>query len=137
MLHLFRQFTGRDDRVEPTAKEVEAWMDRHPSGLDPRIVSLRKENRDRILRRASEAGIPFFVNPYCLSLLHVRVPYYAIGADLAIRDYVLYREQLVDEFGRIVAWEKEDQVEPGKPNAAGWLLPSAHNLHRRHPRIRP
>ncbi|NIP82774.1 MAG: hypothetical protein GWM90_27565, partial [Gemmatimonadetes bacterium] len=46
-----------------------------------------------------------------------------IGADLAIRHYVVYTTQLVEEFGHIVAWEKEDLVEPGKPNAAGWLLP--------------
>jgi lysine 2,3-aminomutase len=34
-----------------------------------------------------------------------------------------------------VAWEKEDIVEPGKPNAAGWLLPSDHNIHRRYPEV--
>ena len=75
------------------------------------------------------------MNPYYLSLLHVRVPYIAIGADLAIRYYVVYSQQLVDEFGHIVAWEKEDKVEPGKPNAAGWLLPSHHNVHRRYPDV--
>jgi lysine 2,3-aminomutase len=204
MLHLFRQLTGRSVRSRPTRQEVQTWMDRHPSGLDPRIVKLREENRDRIIQvlidkidsgelkrppyefeagwsreqkveamlrwwdepkfhlkfavrtpellnellgnsldpdrmkilgQAKDAGIPFFVNPYYLSLLHVRVPYYAIGADLAIRDYVIYSQQLVDEFGHIVAWEKEDQVEPGKPNAAGWLLPTAHNIHRRYPEV--
>ena len=36
------------------------------------------------------------------------------------------------EFGHIVAWEKEDIVESGKPNAAGWLLPNAHSIHRRY-----
>jgi lysine 2,3-aminomutase len=179
-------------------------MQRHPSGLDPRIVRLREENRERILRiliqkldageirsrrytfepglsheekfgralewwnepqfhlgfavrspellneflgqsldpntmrllgEARDKGIPFFVNLYYLSLLHVRVPYFAIGADMAIRDYVLYTRQLVDAFGDIVAWEKEDKVEPGKPNAAGWLLPSAKNVHRRYPDV--
>ena len=89
----------------------------------------------KILYEAKEAGIPFFINPYYLSLLHVRVPYFAIGADLAIRDYIIYRQQLVDEFGHIVAWEKEDQVEPSKPNAAGWILPSHHNIHRRYPEV--
>jgi lysine 2,3-aminomutase len=34
-----------------------------------------------------------------------------------------------------VAWEKEDIVEPGKPNAAGWLLPEGHNIHRRYPDV--
>ncbi len=204
MLHLFRQFTGRSTHTPPTGEQVAAWMDRYPSGLDPRIVKLRQENRDRILgliidrmdrgeissrkfrfrdgmtrdeklrqalewwgdkdfhltfavrspellnemlgesldpdtmkvlHQARDAGVPFFVNPYQLSLLHVRVPYFAIGADLAIRYYVLYSTQLVEEFGHIVAWEKEDLVEPGKPNAAGWLLPRYDNVHRRYPDV--
>jgi lysine 2,3-aminomutase len=204
MLHLMRQFTGRTQRRRPTRDEVEAWMERYPSGLDPRIVALREENRDRILNliidrldrgeirsqkfkfddgmsreekleralewwgdtqfhlqfavrspellnemlgnsldpdtmqvlyEARDAGIPFFVNPYYLSLLHVRVPYFAIGADLAIRHYVVYSSQLVEEFGHIRAWEKEDEVEPGKPNAAGWLLPPYDNVHRRYPDV--
>jgi lysine 2,3-aminomutase len=204
MLHLFRQFTGRARRRRPTRDEVESWMERYPSGLDPRIVALRDENRDRILNliidrldrgeirsqkftfddgmsreekleralewwddpqfhlrfavrspellnemlgnsldpdtmqvlyQARDAGIPFFVNPYYLSLLHVRVPYFAIGADLAMRHYVVYSSQLVEEFGHIRAWEKEDEVEPGKPNAAGWLLPPYDNVHRRYPDV--
>jgi len=89
----------------------------------------------KILYDAEKVGIPFFVNPYYLSLLHVRVPYYAIGADLAIRDYIIYSRQLIQEFGHIKAWEKEDIVEPGKPNAAGWLLPSHNNIHRRYPEV--
>lgn len=89
----------------------------------------------KILKDAEAAGIPFFVNPYYLSLLHVRVPYFAVGADLAIRYYILYSSQLVEEFGKIVAWEKEDKVEPGKPNVAGWLLPEGHNIHRRYPEV--
>jgi lysine 2,3-aminomutase len=204
MLHLFRQFTGRSVRRAPTREEVESWMDRYPSGLDPRIVALREENRERILHliidrmdrgevrsqrfafeagmsrsdklaralewwsdpqfhlrfavrspellnemlgnsldpdamrvlhRARDVGIPFFVNPYYLSLLHVRVPYFAIGADLAIRHYVVYSQQLVEEFGHIRAWEKEDLVEPGRPNAAGWMLPPYDNVHRRYPDV--
>lgn len=204
MLRLFRQFTGRDRPAVPSREDVEHWMDRYPSGLDPRIVRLHEENRDRILGviidridrgeirsrrfsfpadlsseekirtalewwkdptfhltlavrspemlnemlghsldpdtmrvlyRAREAGIPFFVNPYFLSLLHVRVPYFAIGADLAIRAYVIYSKELVEEFGRIKAWEKEDLVEPGRPNAAGWLLPTRDSIHRRYPDV--
>jgi lysine 2,3-aminomutase len=88
-----------------------------------------------VLKRAKKAGIPFFVNPYYLSLLNVHAPGFAIGADLAIRQYVLYSEQLVNEFGHIVAWEKEDIVEIGKPNAAGWILPSKHSVHRRYPEV--
>ena len=204
MIHLFRQFEGVETHKLPDHLLVEKWMSRFPSGLDPRIVKLREENRDRIinliidkieageivdrkynfapdlsreqkflqalewwsdyhfhlrfavrsadllnemlgnsldpdtmklLHRAEQSGIPIFVNPYYLSLLHVRVPYFAIGADLAIRHYVLYSQQLIDEFGHIVAWEKEDQVEPGKPNAAGWLLPSEYHIHRRYPEV--
>lgn len=204
MLNLFRQFSGKSQREKPEKEKLLQWMERFPSGLDPRIVKLREENRDRIikifiekmnkgeiqdklfkfekdmsyeqkylqmlkwwedylfhlrfaikspdllnemlgnsldpdvlkiLKDAEKEGIPFFINPYYLSLLHVRVPYFAIGADLGIRDYILYREQLVNEFGYIVAWEKEDRVEPGKPNAAGWILPSHHNIHRRYPEV--
>jgi lysine 2,3-aminomutase len=204
MLRMFRQFSGRTVPQPPHREQLEAWMERYPSGLDPRIVKLRQENRDRILdliihrmdqgeissrkfrfdegmtrdeklrqalewwedkdfhltfairspdllnqmlgesldpdtmkvlHQARDAGIPFFVNPYYLSLLHVRVPYFAIGADLAIRYYVTYSTQLVEEFGHIVAWEKEDLVEPGKPNAAGWILPPYDNVHRRYPDV--
>ena len=204
MLELFRQYRGEQEQEKPSQQTVEEWMQRFLSGLDPRIVKLREENRDRIIKiiikqiennevkskhfkfkdgisqeqkhlktlewwedyrfhlkfairnpdllnkmlgnsldpdtmkilyEAKNAGIPFFVNPYYLSLLHVRVPYFAIGADLAIRDYIIYRQQLVDEFGHIVAWEKEDIIKPGEPNAAGWLLPSQHNVHRRYPEV--
>ncbi|MBN1969340.1 MAG: KamA family protein [Candidatus Delongbacteria bacterium] len=205
MIELFRQFRGKDKRVVPSFEKVKKWMDKHPSGLDERIIKLRKQNKDRIINifikkidekeiayhkrfnfddcesyeqkymaildwwetsefhlafairkpellnemldfsleketmdilfNAKKAGIPFFVNPYYLSLLHVREPYFAVGADLALRDYILYSKSLVDEFGNIVAWEKEDIVKPGEPNAAGWILPTKHNLHRRYPEV--
>lgn len=204
MLMLFRQFSGDYTRMLPSREKVLEWMDRWPTGLDPRIIKLREENRERILKTiiskidqglisdtkfffkkgmsaeqkylqalewwndrlfhlrfavrsadllnelldesldpdtmkvlydAEKMGIPFFINPYYLSLLHVRVPYFAVGADLAIRYYVIYSQQLIDEYGHIVAWEKEDEVEPGKPNAAGWILPNEHNIHRRYPEV--
>jgi lysine 2,3-aminomutase len=204
MIQLFRQLRGESKQIIPERDTVEKWMDRYSSGLDPRIVELRKENKERIINLliekidsgtikdrkyffkeglsyeekqklmqewwddykfhlhfafrspdllnemlghsldpdtmkilydAEKAGIPFFVNPYYLSLLHVRVPYFAIGADLAIRHYIVYSRQLVEEFGKIVAWEKEDEVVPGKPNAAGWILPSYNNIHRRYPEV--
>ncbi len=204
MLYLFRQFSGTYKRTLPGKEDLIEWMDRYPAGLDPRIVKLREENRDRIINilidkldqgeikseryqfakglsqeqkflqmlewwddyrfhlsfavrspqllnellgnsldpdtmkilfEAEEVGIPFFVNPYYLSLLHVRVPYFAIGADLAIRYYIIYSKKLVEEFGHIHAWEKEDIVEPGKPNVAGWILPTHHNVHRRYPEV--
>lgn len=204
MIMLFRQLRGDSKLPKFSPERVREWMERFPSGLDPRIIELREENKERIVRilmdrisngeinsrryffetgisedeklelirqwwdehqfhlhfavrspeelnemldhsldpdtmkvlkEAEQAGIPFFTNPYYLSLLHVRVPYFAVGADLAIRYYILYSRQLVEEFGRIVAWEKEDQVEEGKPNAAGWILPEGHNIHRRYPEV--
>ncbi|MCD4746166.1 MAG: hypothetical protein K8R58_07690, partial [Bacteroidales bacterium] len=204
MINLFRQFSGKSQKQIPSKEKVEQWMERYPSGLDPRIIEIRKQNRDRILKifiekidkgeitdskfnfkpnltnekkykealkwwknklfhlrfairtpellnemlgntlnketmkilyDAKEAGIPFFVNPYYLSLCNVDVPDFAKGADLAIRDYILYSRQLINEFGHIIAWEKEDLVEPGKPNAAGWILPSHYNIHRRYPEV--
>ncbi|WP_462280473.1 KamA family radical SAM protein [Salinivirga cyanobacteriivorans] len=95
--------------------------------------SLNKETLS-IMQDAKDAGIPFFVNPYYLSLISVDHTEH-VGADLPIRDYIFYSRQLVDEFGEIQAWEKEDIVEPGKPNAAGWILPSQHNVHRRYPEV--
>ena len=35
---------------------------------------------------------------------------------------LLSENPALEEFGNIVAWEKEDKVEPGKPNAAGWII---------------
>jgi lysine 2,3-aminomutase len=203
-LMLFRQINGNYTRKLPGKNQLEEWMARHPSGLDPEFVNIRTLNRDRILKviinkldtgeissnryyfepglsdeqkylkaldwwtdknfhlrfavrtpamlnemlnnsltketmtlltAAKEAGIPFFVNPYYLSLLNVTEPSFAIGSDLAIRDYVIYSKELINEFGHIVAWEKEDIIEPGKPNAAGWVLPTVHNLHRRYPEV--
>jgi len=204
MLELFRQFSGKTKRQLPTKDEVLDWMDRHPSGLDEKIIAIRESNKKRILRviiqkiekgkvvsskynfepglsskekynlaltwwdtehfhlkfairtpellnkmlghsldnetielmeKAKRKGIPFFVNPYYLSLVNIDAPDFAIGADQAIRDYIFCSEELIEEFGDIVAWEKEDIVEPDKPNAAGWLLPNTHNIHRRYPEV--
>lgn len=202
MLHLFRQFSGKSKKQIPSKENIQNWMDRHPSGLEPKIIKIREKNRDRIidilikkidegeikspnyffeaklsneqkfmrmlqwwddrkfhlrfairspkflnellnfsldpttmrlLNDAQEAGIPFFINPYYLSLLNVNEPHFAPGADLVIRDYIIYSKELIEEFGQLVAWECEDIVQPGKPNIAGWILPSAHNVHRRYP----
>lgn len=202
MLFLLRQFSGKSKKHTPTKEELQQWMDRYPSGLEPRIIKIREKNRDRIidilinkidegeikspnyffeeymsdeqkfmrmrqwwddrkfhlrfairspkflnellnfsldpttmglLNDAQKAGIPFFINPYYLSLLNVNEPHFAPGADLVIRDYIIYSKELIEEFGQLVAWEREDIVQPGKPNIAGWILPSAHNVHRRYP----
>lgn len=84
------------------------------------------------MNKAREAGIPFFVNPYYLSLIDIDKENYS---DIPIRDYIFYSEELVEEFGKIQAWEKEDIVKPGEPNAAGWILPMEHNIHRRYPEV--
>jgi lysine 2,3-aminomutase len=89
----------------------------------------------KLLKKAEQKGIPFFVNPYYLSLLNTHTPDFTAGSDLAIRHYVIYSKPLIDQFGNISAWEKEDQVKPGKPNAAGWLLPSSRCVHRRYPEV--
>jgi len=204
MLFLFQQLFQEEDALKLAPEALEKFMNQYPDGLDPDIIHLREQNRDRIigviidridsgaitdkyykfesnmtrdekmaralewwktkrfhlrfavrdpddlnvmlgnaldtdtmeiLHDAKGAGIPTFVNPYYLSLLNIYPPDNAVGADQAIRDYILYSKQLVNEFGHIVAWEKEDQVEPGKPNAAGWLLPFHHSIHRRYPEV--
>ncbi|OQX72618.1 MAG: hypothetical protein B6D61_13485 [Bacteroidetes bacterium 4484_249] len=204
MLYLFRQFSGINKRELPSKEQIQKWMDRHPSGLDPEIIEIRKKNKKRIIKifikkmddgdilrhkfrfepgmsykekynqmlewwdtktfhlqfasrtperlnkllgrqvdtetmtvlfDAQDRGIPFFVNPYYLSLLNVDVPEKYQNTDYAIKDYVFVSKPLVEEFGDIVAWEKEDIVEPGKPNAAGWLLPNSYNVHRRYPEV--
>ncbi len=107
---------------------------RSPQLLNKMLGNSLDPDTLKILYDAEKQGIPFFVNPYYLSLLNVAPPNFALGADLAIRQYIIYSEHLVKEFGYILAWEKEDQIQPGKPNAAGWLLPS-HNIHRRYPEV--
>lgn len=86
----------------------------------------------RIYQQAQEKGIPVFVTPYYLSLLNPTGKGYD---DAAIRSYVIYSSRLVETFGGIHAWEREDIVEEGKPNVAGWLLPGGHNIHRRYPEV--
>ena len=85
-----------------------------------------------LLSKARKKGMPFFATPYYLSLLDITGKAYD---DEAIRSYILYSPQLVETYGNIRAWEKEDVVEAGKPNAAGWLLPDGHNIHRRYPEV--
>ncbi|MFO8021416.1 MAG: KamA family protein [Perlabentimonas sp.] len=204
MIQLFRQLSNQLPQNIPSKQRVQEWMDKWHDGLDPQIIKIRDENKERIIRvlvkniksceigesrycfdegmteeqkldkmrqwwndhrfhlrfairspqllnelldysldletqkileKAEKKGIPFFVNPYYLSLLNARTPDFAVGSDLAIRHYVIYSKSLIDQFGNITAWEKEDQVEPGKPNAAGWLLPSSHSVHRRYPEV--
>jgi lysine 2,3-aminomutase len=85
-----------------------------------------------LLSRAKKKGMPFFVTPYYLSLLNPRKEGYN---DETIRSYILYSSELVDTYGDIKAWEKEDRVVAGQSNAAGWLLPEGRNIHRRYPEV--
>ncbi len=204
MIHLFRQFSGKEKREIPSIEQIGKWMERFPAGTDEALVNNRGKNKKRIinvlirliesgatgsheytfsegmtreqkeekiniwwddylfhlhfavrtpelmnemmghsldtdtvdlLRQARKTGIPLFVNPYYLSLLNVENEDGVMYADQTIREYVIYSKELIDEYGRIEAWEKEDKVEPGKPNAAGWLLPNETNIHRRYPEV--
>ena len=103
-----------------------------PAELDRMLGGSLDEETLRVYHRAQEKGIPIFVTPYYLSLLNPTGTGYD---DTAIRSYVIYSASLVDTFGRIRAWEREDVVEAGKPNMAGWLLPDGHNIHRRYPDV--
>lgn len=93
--------------------------------------SLSKQTMD-ILLKARKKKMPFFITPYYLSLLNPNKNGYN---DETIRSYILYSKELVDTYGEIRAWEKEDIVVAGEPNAAGWLLPEGHNIHRRYPEV--
>ena len=203
MIHLFRQFENSKVNKPLDGKKVESLMNKYPSGLDDKIIEIRKKNKNRIIKKfigyidsgkikksryvfdegttlnekidlmnlwwdedsfhlqfairdpetlndlldnslstktmevlkdAKDKKIPFFVNPYYLSLLDTSHPCNNKFIDQAVRDYIVYGEDLVCNFGKIRSWEKEDIVEIGKPNAAGWLLPT-HSIHRRYPEV--
>lgn len=204
MYKLFRQINGKDKAITPNKGQLQQWMKAHYSGLDPEIIKIREENKERIIRiiikkldqgtlhsrryffdddissdekynqvkqwwseknfhlrfavrdpktlneyldyslnfetmqilqKAHKQGIPFFINLYYLSLLNVGGTGKYAGLDQVIRDYIIPSKELVEEFGSIQAWEKEDKVEAGKPNAAGWILPEGQNIHRRYPEV--
>ena len=105
---------------------------REPDELNLFLNHTLSDKTMQILHDAKRKGIPFFVTPYYLSLLSVKENGYD---DSTIRSYVIYSRELVENFGHIQAWEKEDVVEAGKPNAAGWLLPNSTNIHRRYPEV--
>jgi lysine 2,3-aminomutase len=105
---------------------------KNPDELNFYLDNTLSEETMHILRDAKKKGIPFFITPYYLSLLDIAGKNYD---DASLRSYILYTRELVDTFGEIKAWEKEDEVEPGKANAAGWLLPEGQNIHRRYPEV--
>jgi lysine 2,3-aminomutase len=143
--HQKRRFAVSPDMNDRSVRDkIEHWWDndlfhlqhavKTPEDLQLFLDNSLSEETMQIMKSAESKGIPFFVTPYFLSLLDTLSGSRTGYADQIIRDYVLYSNELVDEFGKIRAWEKEDLVEPGKPNEAGWLLPS-HNIHRRYPNV--
>ncbi|PKP00319.1 MAG: KamA family protein [Bacteroidetes bacterium HGW-Bacteroidetes-8] len=103
-----------------------------PSELNSFLGESLSTKTVRILNRAKNKRIPFFITPYYLSLLNTDENGFD---DLAIRSYIIYSESLVETYGNIKAWEREDALVEGEPNAAGWLLPEGHNIHRRYPEV--
>lgn len=129
---------------EKVAKMEEWWKQRvfhlrfairSPEMLEEMLDYTLSNETMEVLYQAKNAGIPFFVNPHYLSLLNVHATEELKNTDQVIRDYIIYSKELVEEFGHIEAWEKEDFVEPGEPNAAGWILPHGNNVHRRYPEV--
>jgi len=108
---------------------------RHPDMLNEMLGNSLPEKTMQRLYDARKKGIPLFANPHYLSLLSEHYDPRSPVADKAIRDYLFPSQKLIDSFGNIVAWEKEDIMQPGEPNAAGWLLPAYYNIHRRYPDV--
>ncbi|MDR0988080.1 MAG: KamA family protein [Prevotellaceae bacterium] len=134
----YRFAEGAD--YEEKYRQVCAWWDdfrfhlamaaKTPSEVNRLLGNSLSPETMYLLGRARKKGMPFFVTPYYLSLLNCTHQGYD---DESLRSYILYSPQLVEAYGHIRAWEREDMVQDGKPNAAGWLLPDGHNIHRRYP----
>jgi lysine 2,3-aminomutase len=132
--------------TEMTTKEkyaqINEWWDtsrfhlamaiKSPMELNYFLDNSLSDKTIELLSKAKKKGMPFFVTPYYLSLLNPRKEGYN---DETIRSYILYSDELVDTYGEIKAWEKEDRVVTGQSNAAGWLLPEGRNIHRRYPEV--
>ncbi|NCC45932.1 MAG: KamA family protein [Bacteroidia bacterium] len=137
-----KYFFENDLSQEQKREKVRVWWNdfrfhlsmaiKSPSELNTFMEESLSVKTMRMLKKAKNKKIPFFITPYYISLLCPDVNGFD---DNAIRSYVLYSESLVDTYGNIKAWEKEDQVTAGEPNAAGWLLPEGHNIHRRYPEV--
>lgn len=127
---------------EEKQKQVNEWWNSHryhlymaiknPDELNFYLDGTLSEETMRVLHDARKKNIPFFITPYYASLLDTAGNCFD---DQTLRSYILYSRELVDTFGEIKAWEKEDEVETGKANAAGWILPEGHNIHRRYPEV--
>ena len=137
-------FASNDTPQQKMEKMQQWWNDfqfhlkfaiRKPELLNEMLDFSLSDKTMKLFAEAQDKGLPFFVNPYYLSLLLVNPPKGMENADRTLRDYIFYSRDLVEEFGKISAWEKEDVVVPGEPNAAGWILPNSHNIHRRYPEV--
>ncbi len=136
--YLFPEGSGSEEK----RRMVERWWSDHrfqlamavrsPAELNRMLAGTLSAETMRLYRKAREKGMPVFITPYYLSLLNPSGSGYD---DWAVRSYVLYSPELVEAYGGIRAWEREDAVEEGKPNAAGWLLPAGRNIHRRYPEV--
>lgn len=137
-----RYLFNEEMTMEQKREQVERWWNSYkfhlsmavksPSELNHFLGNSLSDQTMKILNDARRKGIPFFITPYYLHLLNITGRGYD---DMAIRSYVIYSKELVETFGEIKAWEREDEVEEGKPNAAGWILPNNHNIHRRYPEV--
>lgn len=137
-----RYFFPEGSSKEEKRHLVEQWWNearfhlsmaiKSPTELNRMLGNSLPEETIQLYHQARKKGMPIFITPYYLSLLNPTGKGYN---DAAIRSYILYSRNLVDTYGSIRAWEKEDTVEAGKPNAAGWLVPDGHNIHRRYPEV--
>lgn len=137
-----RYFFPEGSSEEEKHQLVEKWWNearfhlsmaiKSPTELNRMLGNSLPEETIQLYHKARKKGMPIFITPYYLSLLNPTGKGYN---DAAIRSYILYSRNLVDAYGSIRAWEKEDTVEAGKPNAAGWLVPDGHNIHRRYPEV--
>ncbi len=127
---------------EQKLKQVEEWWNdfrfhltmavKSPGELNTFLGESLSTRTLGVLNRAKRKKIPFFITPYYISLLNTDMAGYD---DNSIRSYVIYSESLTDTYGNIRAWEREDIIVPGEPNAAGWILPEGNNIHRRYPEV--
>ena len=151
--HLVDRISSRSNRsvhfrfeegmsYEEKYRQVLHWWDdyrfhiamaaRTPKEINLLLGGMLPKETYSILLAARHKEMPFFLTPYYASLMNIEPGGYD---DYAIRSYVLFSPDLVKAFGSIRAWEKEDVVKAGEPNAAGWIVPDAANVHRRYPDV--
>ena len=100
----------KHQRVEEWWKDSKfhlALAARSPKALNDMLGGSLSAEKIDIYRRAQQKGIPIFVTPYYLSLLDITGNGYD---DQTIRQQIMYTNNLVETFGNIKAWEKEDSV---------------------------